>query len=144
MVITTPELFSFCALLISLSALLDKKSSSTNEFQRNIIDRVSKLEGSLSIVLGTLLQAGKVVHSPHTPEADKLIEKMTSGERLSEDELKQLRVLLEQEQPVDNGKWVGKIMLMGGIDMLLHQQENAHKQERRLSWLYAWIQKLVR
>lgn len=95
----------------------------------SIAQRISNLEGTIAgMIKGETKAAAAVLHSPHTPEADLLLDKFIRNESLSTDELDTLKRLLELENGYDDTKKLAKALVLKGIDYLLAQKE------RRKRW----------
>ena len=66
------------------------------------------------------LELPKLIHSPHTPEIDILLEKMSEG-KLSIEEAKDLRCRLKAEMSIpDTSKKIAIVLLMARLDQIIN------------------------
>lgn len=81
--------------IISGAALL--LGGASFKFSYAMAQRVTALETKIELFWGVVeKQMSNLLHSPHRPTLDKLLEKNQAGEKLTKDEAEQLADLLEK------------------------------------------------
>lgn len=86
-----------------------------------IMSRLTKLETQMSPFWKMLeAELPKLIHSPHTPDLDNLLDKMSKG-KLSIGEYRNLRDKLKIEmEDSDTAKKIAIILLLVRLDQIIH------------------------
>ncbi|MCX5656648.1 MAG: hypothetical protein NTZ48_00195 [Candidatus Omnitrophica bacterium] len=85
--------------------------------------RISNMEGMLKIWIDKETpEAARILHSDHTPQTDKYLDKFIAGDKLNREELTILKHLLEAED-YEQDKQLAKVMVLRGVDFLLQHSE---------------------
>ncbi len=88
-------------------------------FISRLMERVTKLETKIELFWGVVQkQMIDIMHSPHTPELDLLLDELQDN-CLNLEKAHKLKDLLSQQMTLDNGKKMAVIFLLARVEQII-------------------------